>query len=366
VTPAWIRPRLNRDGSKSYQVLYRRGGRNKPIATAGSFRGWPSGRKADGQPAAALTKAEQDARVRRDLVAGWLAQGLDPTVELARLSAAAAPVRVRSRDEWRDRWLASRHDIDPKSERTYRSGITAVYKRLEAVDLLAVTAQDCQDTIAKLTADYAPSTVGNYWTAFVMLLDYVGLEPNPAQHKSVRLPRIRRVPPVVPTREHVEAMLHRLGRKYLLPFALLEQTAARVETIEQLAWGSVDVPGSRLRLLEKGAKYRFVPMPDWLAAMIDATCPPEDRTPERRVFPGVSAGGLRGAMAGACAQAGIPHYHPHDLRHRRASLWHLQSIPDAVLADRLGHEKASFSKDVYVHVMPTEEVPLSTWKAVLA
>jgi integrase len=352
VTPAWIRRRPTKAGrGVSYQVCWRFGGTGSAVGketvkSGGTFR------------------TEKEARLRRDLVAGWVAQGLDPRVELARVRAAAPA--ARSRDEWRDRWLASRHDIDPKSERTYRSGITAVYKRLDAVDLLAVTAQDCQDTVARLTADYAPSTVGNYWTAFVMLLDYVGLEPNPAQHKSVRLPRIRRVPPVVPTREHVEAMLHRLGRKYLLPFALLEQTAARVETIEQLAWGSVDVPGSRLRLLEKGAKYRFVPMPDWLAAMIDATCAPEDRTPDRRVFPGVSAGGLRGAMAGACAQAGIPHYHPHDLRHRRASLWHLQSIPDAVLADRLGHEKASFSKDVYVHVMPTEEVPLSTWKAVLA
>ena len=52
---------------------------------------------------------------------------------------------------------------------------------------------------------------------------------------------------------------------------------------------------------------------------IAGTCPPDDRTAERRVFPG-HAGRRRNVMTRACQAAGMAHYHPHDLRHRYASV----------------------------------------------
>lgn len=54
---------------------------------------------------------------------------------------------------------------------------------------------------------------------------------------------------------------------------------------------------------------------------------------------------------------GIPLYSPHDLRHRRGSLWHASGMPARELAARMGHSKASMSLDVYTHVMPPDEVP---------
>ena len=54
---------------------------------------------------------------------------------------------------------------------------------------------------------------------------------------------------------------------------------------------------------------------------------------------------------------GIPLYSPHDLRHRRGSLWHAWGMPARELAARMGHSKASMSLDVYTHVMPPDEVP---------
>ena len=97
--------------------------------------------------------------------------------------------------------------------------------------------------------------------------------------------------------------------------------------------------------------------------VIAETCPSEDRTSERRVFQGLTDAAIRQAMARACKSAGIPHYHPHDLRHRRLSLWHGQGVPAAELAARAGHSRASMTLDHYSHVMPLEEAPHEALKA---
>lgn len=361
MTPAWIRPRANGDGSKSYQVLYRRGGRGFRIEHAGSFRGWPGGKK-EGEPVAALTTAQQDARTRRDLVSGWLAAGLDPRIELAKLQRTLHP---RKPDEWTDRWLASLHQVDEKTRRTYRYGIRAALSVIDVTDLALVTVDECETAVGELAAKYAPKTVSTYWSAFAMLLEYAGVDPNPAQHRRIHLPKQRSKPPTPPTGDHFVQIIRRLAAKYVLPSVWIEQTALRVESIETQRWGDVDIRGGRARTTEKRGKTRWVPVPRWLMDALEQTCPVEDRLPERKLFPGVTAAGLRSAMAAACRTAKIPHYHPHDLRHRRASMWHLNGITDAELAARLGHERASFSKDVYVHVMPVDEVPVERLEAIL-
>lgn len=63
------------------------------------------------------------------------------------------------------------------------------------------------------------------------------------------------------------------------------------------------------------------------------------------------------AMKRACKAAGIPHYHPHDLRHRRLTLWHGQGVPARELATRAGHSKPSMTLDVYTSVAPVDEAP---------
>jgi integrase len=90
-------------------------------------------------------------------------------------------------------------------------------------------------------------------------------------------------------------------------------------------------------------------------AEVDETCPPDDRTRERAVFPGVTTDGARNAMDRACRAAGIAHYHPHDLRHRRLSLWHAQGVPARELAASAGHARASMSLDVYSHVLVDDD-----------
>ena len=98
------------------------------------------------------------------------------------------------------------------------------------------------------------------------------------------------------------------------------------------------------------------PLPDWLMQTIEATCPLEDRVPERKVFHGMTEASAYQAMSRACKNAKVPHYHPHDLRHRRITIWHQSGVPARELAERAGHTRPSMSLDVYSHVMPPDEL----------
>jgi integrase len=66
-----------------------------------------------------------------------------------------------------------------------------------------------------------------------------------------------------------------------------------------------------------------------------------------RCVPGVT--GAR--LARACMAAGIAHYHPHDLRHRCASVKIAEGVPVTQLAAQLGHSKKSLTLDVYSQVL---------------
>jgi integrase len=71
---------------------------------------------------------------------------------------------------------------------------------------------------------------------------------------------------------------------------------------------------------------------------------------------------LRGALPAtknvidrACKAAGIAHYHPHDFRHRCASLQIARGVPVTTVAAQLGHSKNSLTLDVYSHVLVYDE-----------
>jgi integrase len=60
-------------------------------------------------------------------------------------------------------------------------------------------------------------------------------------------------------------------------------------------------------------------------------------------------------MGRACQAAGIPRYSPHDLRHRRASIWHREGVPMREIAARVGHARTSLTMDTYSHVLLSED-----------
>ena len=59
---------------------------------------------------------------------------------------------------------------------------------------------------------HKPGTVQLYLLTFRLLLDYVGLDPNPARDPRVKLPKRVREEPQPPPAEHVEAILGAIGQ----------------------------------------------------------------------------------------------------------------------------------------------------------
>jgi len=206
-----------------------------------------------------------------------------------------------------------------------------------------------------------PGTLQQYLIAFRLLLDHAAVDPNPARDPRVKLPKRVREEPSPPPAEHVLAILaeiHDPLRRLL--FVTIEQGALRLGEAVGLRWGDVDRAGLRLRLprsATKRDKARWVYLPEWLIAAIEQTCPLEDRTPARKVFQGITEASAYQTMLRACQTAGTPHYHPHDLRHRRITVWHQSGVPARELAERAGHSRPSMSLDVYSHVMPADEIP---------
>jgi integrase len=141
--------------------------------------------------------------------------------------------------------------------------------------------------------------------------------------------------------------------RWRLPIRTLEQTGMRGGELQALSWGDVDEQGSRVQGegSEDGSGSQVGSVPSWLMAEIAETCPREDRTTERRVFPDFSPNSAKSAMTRACKAAGIVHRHPHDLRHRYASVKIAEGVPVTTVAAQLGHSRKSLTLDVYSHVL---------------
>jgi integrase len=127
----------------------------------------------------------------------------------------------------------------------------------------------------------------------------------------------------------------------------------RVGEIEALTWADVDEPERRVRVSQAKAKTRtgrFVPVPEILFQAVVDRVPREDRSLDGRVFSDFGADAFRTALTRACKAAGVPAFSPHDLRHRRASLWHLGGVPAAQASAWLGHSAVEHVR-TYAHVV---------------
>jgi integrase len=257
---------------------------------------------------------------------------------------------VRPFKRWAEAYRLSRVDIGDATRRTIAAHLKTM-SALDDRDPKSVMTSDVQEWLGGLKLK--PSSVRPYITTLRAVLDFAGVDPNPARDSRVRLPRQEQAVVDPPTAAEVETIIATVPKLHRLPLRVLEQTGMRIGELHQLEWGDVDEDGNRFRVREgkTASARRWVAVPDWLMREIAATVPREDRTPERRVFPGFTPDGVRAAMDRACRDAGIVHRHPHDLRHRYASLKIAEGVPVTTLAAQLGHSKKSLTLDVYSHVL---------------
>jgi integrase len=333
----WIVRRQRSDGGTTYRVLFRLGGRESTPKHGGSFR------------------TMREARIRRDWIACELAAmrvphlAVDSTSDAQTLEATAAA------------WKASRVDVAEGTAATHRVNLRRILPTLGDRDVGSIEPSDVAALVSQLhegglKRESIRKTVGT----LAMVLDFAGLtgERNAARDRlTVRLPHEAREEPKPPTAEQVLAVHSLLPRAYRLPLLVLDATGMRVGELEALTWGDVDETRSRWRVSKAVAKTgqgRWVNVPEPLFRAVGELVPRDDRTPERRVFQGVTADRLRTAIARACTAAGVPAFSPHDLRHRRISLLHLGGVPWARIGESVGQRNLAVTANTYTHVLVDE------------
>jgi integrase len=333
----WIERRENTSGATRYRVKYRLGGRESAHRYAGSFA------------------TRREALARRAWVAGELAAMRVPRLGQLEESSNGAPTLADAAERWR----ASRVDVTRGTAVGHRVQLARVLPLLGSRRVDEITPADVAELVTTLhAAGRKRETIRKSLTVLAQVLDYAGVKENPARDRvHVRLPREEREEPTPPTADQIEAVLPLMPRVYALAVLVLDATGMRVGELEEkgLRCGDLDEPNTRWRIrraVEKGRRGRWISLPPDLFAAVLATVPPrEDRSSDRPVFPGLTQERLRTAIARACRASGTPIWSPHDLRHRRISLWHRQGETWALIGARVGQRSLSVTADTYTHVL---------------
>jgi integrase len=313
----YIRARDTGDGRR-FDVRYRRGGRYSKVEHGGTFR------------------TRKEALIRKQLIGEWLAGALDPKVQLQRKIEGGNRFR-----QVHEEWLASRRSVADSTLAAYRVRGNVLLARFGSEPIEQITTRDVIGWIGVLTERYRPGTVRLIVGDLRMVLDFADV-PNVARDRKVELPRVVKAEPVPPDKDEVVAILEGVERRYQLPIIVMEQLGTRVTETLTLTAADVDdsnrvrIPRERVKGQRRG---RTIDAPGFLIAALQSSLP---------------FGIGRNEVGAAMRPFG---WSPHQLRHRRASLWHQQGVPAVELARRLGHAKPSMSIDVYSHVMPLDEIP---------
>lgn len=119
----------------------------------------------------------------------------------------------------------------------------------------------------------------------------------------------------------------------------------------------VDEPRGRWRVAASASKTghaRWVSPPPVLFEAVCRLVARDDRVPGRQVFQGFGADRFRTALTRGCTAAGVPHFGPHALRHRRVWLLHLAGMPWARIGELVGHDDLVTTARTYTHVVADE------------
>jgi len=330
----WIRTRATKKGGRRHRVEFRLGGRESKIRYGGSF------------------KTKREAKARRDYISGELAGKRVPNLRLE----VAERLTLRTLAE---QWKRSRVDVSAGTRQTYQVALGRLLPRLGDTAVERIGADDVAALVAELhEAGLRKQTIRKTVSVLAMVLDHGRIQPNPARDKlTVRLPREERREVKPPTAAHVEAVVRLLPTRYRLPALVLDASGMRIGELEGLTWADVDEPRQRFRIsagTTKTGRARWVGLPPELFAAVAALVPRDDRVPERPLFLGFAGDRFRTALTRACIAAGVPHFSPHDLRHRRVSLLHLGGMPWARIGELVGHDDLVTTARTYTHVVADE------------
>lgn len=349
MTGVHMKVRKTKGGAKKYLCYYRMGGRKFKDVYAGSFD----------------TKAEY--RIRRDLIAAELAAGREPAILLERLRNPPPPPLPEPGllHRW-DEFIASRGDVTQSAKDLYRNSRDKWVPILGAdIDPKTITPRDIIDGIAALTEDLMPSSIRHYRSSLAQVLDFCDVEPNPARSKKVRLPRGGASTIEIPTTRAWFAIRDQSKKRSHGALRLIEADGLRVSEAANLECQNIDFIDGWVLIddAKTVAGRRWLPVPrDILDDIEDGLPEPADRPATMLAF-GVNAQAIRYDLERACLSAGVGNYSPHELRHRRLSLWYRHGINPITVKGWAGHTRASMGLDTYGHVVldPREDEWRDFW-----
>lgn len=332
----WIERRVGKEGVR-FRVKYQIGGRESRRDYGGSF----------------ATKRE--ALARKAWIAGELAAMRVPDLQLL-----APPLPKPTLASVAEQWRLSRVDVASGTAATHRVNLNRILPRLGEKPIDGIDPADVAALVGELSsAGLARESIRKTLTTLAMALEFAGIEPNPARDRmTVKLPRAEPEEPTPPTAEHVAAVARLLPRKHRLALLWLDWSGARVASVEKTLVGDYDERRRRVRLRAATTKTRralWVDLPADLADALEHELGArEDRDLTAPLFPGVTDARLRTAIMRACRAAGVPHFSPHDLRHRRISLLHLRGVPWARIGEQVGQRNLAVTANTYSHVLVDE------------
>lgn len=330
----YVRTRVGKTGTR-FHVRYRLGGREAPERHDST---WDTKRLA----------LDRKRLIEEAWARGMPVPPVTPPEPAARLNMLAVL----------DDYIAARVDVGPARAKTYRQ-TRKLLGHLETIEPEAVTPRDLREWIAGLVAaNKARKTIEIHLGVVRAVLDHAELPVNPARHPSVKLPRGNRDDEQIaaPTTAEWAALLDQVTARHRAALVILEETGLRIGELRRATWGDVDLRLDRIRVrgTKTAAAARWIPLTPRIRALLEASCPLEDRRHDRPLVTVVEQT-LRGAMDRACRDAGITHYSPHDLRHRYISLLVHAGTPIPIVKLVVGHTRGSVTLDTYAHVLVDED-----------
>ena len=221
-----------------------------------------------------------------------------------------------------------------------------------------ITVADIAQLVATLhAAGYKRETIRKSVTVArpgARLLRHQGQPGSRPRPRSAPARRTARADP--PVADQIEAVLSLMPRLYALAVLVLDATGMRVGELEEkglhAATSTNQTPaGASAAPSKKAGADAGSPSRPTSSKHSCGAPAARGPFPDRPVFPGLTQERLRTAIARACKASGTPTWSPHDLRHRRISLWHRQGETWALIGSRVGQRSLSITADTYTHVL---------------
>jgi hypothetical protein len=172
----------------------------------------------------AVVTEEQLSALSRQVTCGRLPEALAP-YPAERLRAILDQRPARTFAAWAEAYRSSRVDYATETTKNMNSHIKAMAV-FDDRDPAKISFSDVQEWIAGLALK--PASVRRYLATLRAILDFAGVDPNPARDTRVKLPREEHVPVDPPSACDVEAIIAHSPPRWRLGLRTLAVTGMRV------------------------------------------------------------------------------------------------------------------------------------------